>query len=1078
MSTINFKRIFFSVSLLIATCLFVWFVIPKLIIYNQAYLINIADRLHAIAAVAAVWLIFHITFGTKQIDHKSFSLNKSDFILLKNQLDKTFEFLTGWHKRRDITKSKLPCFILLGHTGSGKSSLLKHCELHLTDNENQAFDIKTEQPMGTWWFNQHAVFCEMDVDPSDEEDNTWEAFCHMLSKRSNRFASVSIIVTTNMKHLYHVDSHYFDDIKNHLAILSDQFGEINLHVALTHCDAIAGFNETFTELSVHEREQLCGILFNESITPNNATQTFHKSFHNILEQLHKQVMMHVHREHSLDKREMIHHFPYQIERLEKPLLWLTQSCLSAPNICMRGLYFTSAEQQGPTDHLLEQAVTHALNLPTIHYPDSNVHSKPFFIHDLFQHKIFQDIKINHHRDTLTSNPRIRKIVLVGSGSVAVALIGYFSISFYVHYKQLQSINQLVAQLNQPNISPLSKLNTLHKATTLSKNHTFLLPFKDSRIQATLKQHYHIALQKRLLPQLVNIITQQLRTNSNVGMVYNSLAAYIMFHHTAYLDKRFIEHYFTQIWSAALPNQPNAVQLLQTHLHDLLKTLPHIDLDKKLVQKTRQSLLNVPLSQLVITMLENNDASQPINLIPDNSSELFASPINKIPNIYSTNQLNHVYFELIPDVCAGMKHGNWVLGNEHSISLSDTQIDALISSVRNTYFTRYKMVWSQALDMLSVRPIETLQQASSTLRTLALDNSPLFKALIIIAANTAPSDKISNFNGIVSTKFTNVDQMISNLSQPNLINALNQLSNQLATISQSPNILEASFNFSNALMQKQTNGTDNVAQILKISQSFPDPLKHWLTRTANQSLQIVLSNTAAFINQAWSQQVFPDYTKLIANRYPIVSTAHNDINLNDFIEFFGTRGRIMNFIQTYLKPFVNSQSLYWTWRNIDGQKLPLSQTALDTLIRANLIHHMFFPNQSLTPHVSFNLRLINQSPLITGIRLMISNHYPINFTRDHATHITWPTSAESFHSLMTLSFNTSSNIPYKINGKGPWALFRILDRAKFIPTHNTLRYIVNFDLSGMNAEFDLTGDSAFNPFIPGILDHFRPQETLS
>jgi type VI secretion system protein ImpL len=60
----------------------------------------------------------------------------------------------------------------------------------------------------------------------------------------------------------------------------------------------------------------------------------------------------------------------------------------------------------------------------------------------------------------------------------------------------------------------------------------------------------------------------------------------------------------------------------------------------------------------------------------------------------------------------------------------------------------------------------------------------------------------------------------------------------------------------------------------------------------------------------------------------------------------------------------------------------------------------------------------------------------------------------------------------ISAEGPWALFRLLDKAKVGSTTMADRFKVTFDVRGLTAVFELRASSVSNPFRPSALGGFR------
>jgi type VI secretion system protein ImpL len=62
-------------------------------------------------------------------------------------------------------------------------------------------------------------------------------------------------------------------------------------------------------------------------------------------------------------------------------------------------------------------------------------------------------------------------------------------------------------------------------------------------------------------------------------------------------------------------------------------------------------------------------------------------------------------------------------------------------------------------------------------------------------------------------------------------------------------------------------------------------------------------------------------------------------------------------------------------------------------------------------------------------------------------------------------------------EGPWAWFRMLDKASVEPTAQGERYKVTFDLDGRKAALELTASSVVNPFRRAVLEQFRCVDKL-
>ena len=57
-------------------------------------------------------------------------------------------------------------------------------------------------------------------------------------------------------------------------------------------------------------------------------------------------------------------------------------------------------------------------------------------------------------------------------------------------------------------------------------------------------------------------------------------------------------------------------------------------------------------------------------------------------------------------------------------------------------------------------------------------------------------------------------------------------------------------------------------------------------------------------------------------------------------------------------------------------------------------------------------------------------------------------------------------------EGPWALFRMLDRAQIQPTSQPEKMIATFNLEGRRAQFEVISGSVQNPLKLSEIEQFR------
>lgn len=198
----------------------------------------------------------------------------------------------------------------------------------------------------------------------------------------------------------------------------------------------------------------------------------------------------------------------------------------------------------------------------------------------------------------------------------------------------------------------------------------------------------------------------------------------------------------------------------------------------------------------------------------------------------------------------------------------------------------------------------------------------------------------------------------------------------------------------------------------------------------------------------------------------------DATLAAFSRFFGPNGLIDAFFQQSLKPYVDTTSGVWSWRGPSGAEQSISPDALQAFQRAAAIRNAFFPGNSSSPLVRFQLVPVqlsgaNQAVIsVDGQTLSYSAGQP-----PRAVDLQWTGASGQ----AKLEFLPAGGVP-PLTETGPWAWFRLLDQAQIQPTGtNQLR--ITFQLGGQQVIYELRLPGSSNPFRLRELEGFRCPDQL-
>jgi type VI secretion system protein ImpL len=193
---------------------------------------------------------------------------------------------------------------------------------------------------------------------------------------------------------------------------------------------------------------------------------------------------------------------------------------------------------------------------------------------------------------------------------------------------------------------------------------------------------------------------------------------------------------------------------------------------------------------------------------------------------------------------------------------------------------------------------------------------------------------------------------------------------------------------------------------------------------------------------------------------------------DFGLFFRPGGKLETFYQVNLEKYLGP---YTAPR--ENKNLRISRETMAMLQNAKIIREVFFRGGGQTPALSFDLKpvrmdaRINQFILDVDGQIVRYEHGPAVVSR-----LTWPNPRGGGQVRIQINPAAPSGRS-AISEDGPWALFKMLDKAEIQPTNQPDRFLVTFQIEGRTATFELRASSVYNPFRLQALERFECSERL-
>jgi type VI secretion system protein ImpL len=167
---------------------------------------------------------------------------------------------------------------------------------------------------------------------------------------------------------------------------------------------------------------------------------------------------------------------------------------------------------------------------------------------------------------------------------------------------------------------------------------------------------------------------------------------------------------------------------------------------------------------------------------------------------------------------------------------------------------------------------------------------------------------------------------------------------------------------------------------------------------------------------------------------------------------------------------------WRWRaTANDGTLGIPQSTLDEFQRAARIRDAFFANGGRQASMRFDLKPVSLDPAITKFVLDIDGQ-ALTAAPGALAPASFQLPSGKGSGQVRLDV-TPSSAHGTLRTEGPWAWFRMLDKAAVAPTAQGERYNVTFDADGRKAALELTASSVVNPFRRAVLEQFRCVDKL-
>lgn len=633
-------------------------------------------------------------------------------------------------------------------------------------------------------------------------------------------------------------------------------------------------------------------------------------------------------------------------------------------------------------------------------------------------------------------------------------------------------------------------------------------YQGKKLDSAARQAYERMLVDGMLPRLALRIAEQLRAVDQPESQYEALKAYLMMLDVEHFDAEALRAHIEADWGDRLGRDitPAQRQALSSHLQALLdqgSVVSPLEQDKALVEAAQRQLAGMPLAQRIYNRLRRQSLGAEFPAVTlvtaggPNAQNVFTLSSGRpvittgVPGLFTYEGYHKAFQTSVGKVASVLAmEQSWVLGS--SAQLESGKLGAVPSArltddVRRIYLKEYRDTWKAFIDDIRLQPSQNMAGVIEKTRFLAATDSPLPPMLRTFSRHTtllaAPSSldaRIGNtvtdalrsgekavraavgtapvttgapgerMESIVDDEFAKLRALVvapdgGKAPVEGLVQRLQELQSLLTSID-------------TALKSKAPPPSSPLPNQLKVEASnAPEPVRSLLDTLGTASARVAIIQLRSTLSERVRAEIGDFCAQAVNGRYPFDPNSPRDVTPGDFAALFGPGGRFDR-VQAELAPYIDTGTLPWKFRPIDGTPLGTDVGTLPQFQRAQVIREAFFTNGP-APGVRLMIKPVEMDVRLREFLLDVDGQM---VRYDHGpqipTEVRWP--GPKGTSVVRVSVQPVGGSG--LVNDGPWALFRLFDRVTIKPGAVPEKFSATFELDGRRAVFDVTTSSVRNP----------------
>lgn len=1038
---------------------------------------------------------------------------------LRERFDEAVATLRRGKGRRRTSLYALPWYIVIGPPGAGKTTMLVNSGLEFPLAET--FGRQPVQGVGgtrncDWWFTDQAVLLDtagryttQDSD-RDADARGWRSFLGLLARVRKRRPINGVIIAISVQDLLTQSEQerleHVRAIRHRLAELGRELGiSFPVYLLVTKCDLVSGFAEFFDDLDRPGREQVWGVTFPfDASRSGEAAALLGSEFDRLLDGLDGRMLERVADERDLRRRARIFAFPQQVVGLKPRVVGFVQAIFASPPaerpIWLRGVYLTSATQEGTPIDRLVASVSRTFGVPAAATSPAAGQGKAYFIERLLKEVVFEEAGlagVNRRAELMRHGFQLAAYLMVAIGVVGLLVAMAWSYRANISYLQqvAEAAEPLASLPRESDADLMARLPRLDRLNAIVNVAAQNEPGPPRRMRWGLYQGrgmieaardaYLRELNAALGPPVGRMLERRLvGASGSPEALYETLKSYLMLGEPRRLEPALVAGTVLPEWQRSFQGSPALVETLAMHTAAWLETparVRAITINPDLVERARISLAQASVPVLMYSRLKSETAGQQGDAIRlDRELGLGAervlfrrsgAPLGQpFPALYTRAAFDAFDRSGKLSLVRSFLDDAWVLGDR---APAVTQTASLGVEVQQLYERDYIRAWRELLEDVRLQPVGTLDEARERLTILSGPSSPLKALVMLVDAQTNFAKPPPGSDGALAAQAESRLGALTGMAQgPRPGAAVTAAFAEFHKLAEGPpgaapidQLLQGLARLSDRLVP--TGGAaagTALAQVERelaiIAAQLPGPLATAVSELGSQTTASAASVARGELGGKYRAEVVSACRELLGRRYPFNRASGEDVALGDFGTLFERGGIYDAFFQENLAPLVDTSRSPWRWRD-QARAVGAGAVDLGQFQLVDRIRQEFFPAGSGGPTFAFTLTpdyLDAQSLRFTlevdGQQLDYRHGPPRSIA------MSWPASAAG---QATVVFEAADGGRPNVSHRGPWAWFRLLDAAQVRPLSPT-RFELTFKAGGREARVILDAASARNPLV--------------